>query len=96
VAQEAHKDGLDQIEDNLKGRVEGEAINVTRIRSSGKSCVDSIVSNPNALTRLNRLRSKNNYIAVRCLNAGILAIAFEYHLGMGGDELATLGLCGML
>lgn len=96
AAQEAHIDARSQIESNLKRMVEGEAINVTRIRSSVKSCVDSIVNNPNALIWLGRLRSKDNYIAEHCLNVGILAIAFGRHLGMGSDELEILGMCGML
>lgn len=96
AAQEAHKDARRQVEANLSRMVEGEGINVTLIRSSVKSCVDSIVNNPNALIWLGRLRSKDNYIAEHCLNVGILAIAFGRHLGMEPDELETLGMCGML
>lgn len=95
-AQKAHTDAGREIQQNLKRLVEGEAINVTRIRSSVKSCVKSIVTNPNALLWLGRLRTKDNYIAEHCLNVGILAIAFGRHLGMGSDELETLGMCGML
>jgi HD-GYP domain-containing protein (c-di-GMP phosphodiesterase class II) len=96
AAQEAHTDARSQIEGNLKRMAEGEAINVTRIRSSVKSCVDSIVNNPNALIWLGRLRSKDNYIAEHCLNVGVLAIAFGRHLGLSSGELETLGMCGML
>lgn len=96
AAQHAHVETRNEIEQNLKRLVEGEAINVTRIRSSVKSCVKSIVNNPNALLWLGRLRSKDNYIAEHCLNVGVLAIAFGRHLGMGPDELETLGMCGML
>lgn len=96
AAQIAHDDARSQIKDNLKRMAAGDGINVTRIRSSVKSCVKSIVSNPNALLWLGRLRSKDNYIAEHCLNVGVLAIAFGRHLGMGQDELETLGLCGML
>ncbi|MFK7864789.1 MAG: HD-GYP domain-containing protein [Pseudohongiellaceae bacterium] len=96
AAQEAHAETRGEIEKNLKRLVEGEAINVTRIRNSVKSCVKSIVNNPNALIWLGRLRSKDNYIAEHCLNVGVLAIAFGRHLGMGPDELETLGMCGML
>lgn len=96
AAQQAHTETRSEIEQNLKRLVEGEAINVTRIRSSVKSCVKSIVNNPNALLWLSRLRSKDNYIAEHCLNVGVLAIAFGRHLGMEPEELETLGMCGML
>jgi HD-GYP domain-containing protein (c-di-GMP phosphodiesterase class II) len=96
AAQVAHNDARAQIKENMKRMVEGDGINVTRIRGSVKSCVKSIVSNPNALLWLGRLRSKDNYIAEHCLNVGVLAIAFGRHLGMGRDELETLGMCGML
>lgn len=96
AAQKAHVVAGGEIQENLKRLVEGEAINVTRIRTSVKSCVKSIVTNPNALLWLGRLRTKDNYIAEHCLNVGILAIAFGRHLGMSLDELETLGMCGML
>jgi len=96
AAHKAHLDARRQIEENLKRMAAGEGINVTRIRSSVKSCVKSIVTNPNALLWLGRLRSKDNYIAEHCLNVGVLAIAFGRHLGMGQDELEMVGMCGML
>lgn len=96
AAQKAHVETRANIQENLKRLVSGDAINVTRIRSSVKSCVKSIVTNPNALMWLGRLRSKDNYIAEHCLNVGILAIAFGRHLDMSLDELEILGLCGML
>ncbi|MBL4582747.1 MAG: HD-GYP domain-containing protein [Gammaproteobacteria bacterium] len=96
AAQKAHVDAGSQIQENLKRLVAGEGINVTRIRSSVKSCVKSIVTNPNALMWLGRLRNKDNYIAEHCLNVGILAIAFGRHLDMSLDELEMLGMCGML
>ncbi|PCI77341.1 MAG: hypothetical protein COB20_08300 [SAR86 cluster bacterium] len=96
AAQKAHVDAGSQIQENLKRLVAGEGINVTRIRSSVKSCVKSIITNPNALIWLGRLRTKDNYIAEHCLNVGILAIAFGRHLDMSLDELEMLGMCGML
>lgn len=96
AAQNAHVVAGSEIQENLKRLVAGEGINVTRIRSSVKSCVKSIVTNPNALMWLGRLRTKDNYIAEHCLNVGILAIAFGRHLDMSLDELEMLGMCGML
>lgn len=96
AAQKAHVTASTEIQENLRRLVAGEGINVTKIRSSVKSCVKSIVTNPNALIWLGRLRTKDNYIAEHCLNVGILAIAFGRHLDMSQDELEMLGMCGML
>ena len=96
AAQHAIADAKSQIEFNLKSLAKGEGISATRIRKSVNSCVDSIISNPNALLWLGRLRSKDNYIAEHCLNVGVLAIAFGRHLGFGKEELQILGMCGML
>lgn len=95
-AMNAHADAKAEIEQALKKMVAGEGINVTRIRGSVKSCVKSIMTNPNAMLWLGKLRNKDNYIAEHCLNVGILAIAFGRHLGLSEDELETLGMCGML
>ncbi len=96
AAQVAHGEARAEIENNLKRLAAGDGINVTRIRSSVKSCVKSIITNPNALIWLGKLRSKDNYIAEHCLNVGILAIAFGRHLDLSLDELEMLGMCGML
>ncbi len=95
-AQNVHTETKAEIEQTLKKMAAGESINVTRIRGSVKSCVKSIMTNPNAMLWLGKLRHKDNYIAEHCLNVGILAIAFGRHLGLSEDELETLGLCGML
>ncbi len=95
-AMNAHADTKKEIEDTLKKMVAGDGINVTRIRGSVKTCVKSIMTNPNAMLWLGKLRNKDNYIAEHCLNVGILAIAFGRHLGLSESELETLGMCGML
>lgn len=91
-----HGEAKNEIETALKKMAAGEGINVTRIRGSVKSCVKSIMINPNAMLWLGKLRNKDNYIAEHCLNVGILAIAFGRHLGLSPDELEILGMCGML
>lgn len=96
AAQKAHSESRIEIQENLKRLAAGDGINVTRIRSSVKSCVKSIVTNPNAMMWLGKLRNKDNYIAEHCLNVGVLAIAFGRHLDLSLDELEMLGMCGML
>ncbi|WP_111643067.1 HD-GYP domain-containing protein [Marinimicrobium alkaliphilum] len=61
-----------------------------------RSCVDSILRNPDALIWMTRIRSEDEYTAEHCLNVCILAIAFGRHLGLSEDALEELGLCGLL
>ncbi|MBL4820254.1 MAG: HD-GYP domain-containing protein [Gammaproteobacteria bacterium] len=91
-----HQETLESIKDVLKSVHEGKGINVTRVRQSVKSCVESIIENPNAMLWLSKLRNRDQYTAEHCLNVGILAIALGRHLGLDEDCLETVGLCGML
>ncbi|MBT8146898.1 MAG: HD-GYP domain-containing protein, partial [Gammaproteobacteria bacterium] len=91
-----HQETLRNIQEVLRDIKTGEGINVTNVRRSVKSCVESIVENPNALLWLSKLRNRDQYTAEHCLNVGILAIAVGRHLGLEEKALEVLGLCGML
>jgi len=91
-----HESTLDDVKGILKNIQGGKGINVTKVRNSVKSCVVSIVDNPNAMLWLSKLHNRDQYTAEHCLNVGILAIALGRHMGIEQKELETLGLCGML
>lgn len=74
----------------------GGVINNEQAKETVRSCVDSILRNPDALLWMTKIRSQDNYTAEHCLNVCILAIAFGRHLGMSEAELEKLGLCGLL
>lgn len=74
----------------------GGVINTDEAKSTVKSCVGSIMRNPDALLWMTKIRSEDEYTAEHCLNVCILAIAFGRHLGMSEQELEKLGLCGLL
>ncbi|MDO3385886.1 HD-GYP domain-containing protein [Gilvimarinus sp. SDUM040013] len=74
----------------------GGTINNDEAKATVKSCVDSILRNPDALLWMTKIRNQDNYTAEHCLNVCILAIAFGRHLGMSEAELEKLGLCGLL
>ncbi|MDO6747012.1 HD-GYP domain-containing protein [Gilvimarinus sp. 1_MG-2023] len=74
----------------------GGTINNEQAKATVKSCVDSILRNPDALLWMTKIRNQDNYTAEHCLNVCILAIAFGRHLGLSEAELETLGLCGLL
>jgi HD-GYP domain-containing protein (c-di-GMP phosphodiesterase class II) len=74
----------------------GRAINVEQVKTTVSACVKSILRNPDAMMWLSRIRDRDNYTAEHSLNVGLLAITFGRHLGVGGDDLQRLGICGML
>lgn len=74
----------------------GGAINTEQAKTTVKTCMSSILKNPNALLWMSKMRSEDNYTAEHSLNVCILAIAFGRHLGKSETELENLGLCGLL
>lgn len=74
----------------------GGVIDTEQAKSTVKSCVDSILRNPDALLWMTKIRSQDNYTAEHCLNVCILAIALGRYLGLEEAELEKLGLCGLL
>ncbi len=74
----------------------GNAINTEQAKATVRTCVDSILRNPDALLWMTKIRNEDEYTAEHCLNVCILAIAFGRHLGMSESDLEKIGLCGLL
>lgn len=74
----------------------GEALDTKQAKATVRSCVDSILRNPDALLWMTKIRAEDEYTAEHCLNVCILAIAFGRHLGMSETDLQKIGLCGLL
>lgn len=71
-------------------------INVEESRKTVTECVTSILSNPNAMFWMTKIKDQDEYTAEHCLRVGILAITFGRHLQLAQPDLELLGLCGML
>lgn len=71
-------------------------INITHSKKAVTDCVTSILSNPNAMFWMTKIKDQDEYTAEHCLRVGILAIAFGRHLQLSQSDLELLGLCGML
>ncbi len=74
----------------------GGVIDTQEARKTVRACVDSILSNADALLWMSKIRDQDHYTAEHCLNVCILAIAFGRHLGMSEPDLEKLGMCGLL
>lgn len=73
-----------------------EDIDIEPIQETVNGFVKSVVSNPNALLWLTRIKNRDEYTAEHCLRVAIMAIAFGRHLGLSESELSLVGMCGML
>ncbi len=86
-----------EITKNLMQQVRlGNAIDSQAAKSLVSSCVSSILSNPDALMWMTRVREKDAYTAEHSVNVCVLAIALARRLGFNEAELNKIGLCGLL
>lgn len=74
----------------------GKSIDTPAAKEAVGSCVDSVISNPDALLLLTRIKNKDEYTAEHSLNVAILTIALGRQLGLNKDKLMEVGMCGML
>ncbi|AFU97405.1 HD-GYP domain-containing protein [Simiduia agarivorans] len=74
----------------------GPPIAFDQAESTVQHCVDSILSNPDALLWMSKIRDQDEYTAEHCLNVCILAIAFGRHLQLAEQQLFQLGMAGLL
>jgi HD-GYP domain-containing protein (c-di-GMP phosphodiesterase class II) len=78
---------------DIKG---GKVPTLDTVRESVDAMVDSMVSNPDALLWIARLREEHSSTYNHGVKVGLYMVALGRHLGFPRNELANLGLIGML
>jgi HD-GYP domain-containing protein (c-di-GMP phosphodiesterase class II) len=78
---------------DIKG---GKVPTIETVRDSVDEMVDSMVSNPDALLWIARLREEHSSTYNHGVKVGLYMVALGRHLGFPRLELANLGLIGML
>ncbi|MGK0498970.1 MAG: HD-GYP domain-containing protein (c-di-GMP phosphodiesterase class II) [Oceanicoccus sp.] len=71
-------------------------IDVQEIQTAVKSCVHSILNNPNAMLWLSQIKDKDDYTAEHSLRVSIMSVALGRELGLLEKELEDIGMAGML
>ncbi|MFT7184685.1 MAG: putative nucleotidyltransferase with HDIG domain [Pseudohongiellaceae bacterium] len=71
-------------------------INVQEVKMGVRSCVKSVLNNPNALLWLSQIKNRDDYTAEHSLRVSILSIALGRELNLLEQELEDLGLAAML
>jgi HD-GYP domain-containing protein (c-di-GMP phosphodiesterase class II) len=71
-------------------------INTTEVKTAVKSCVKSVLKNPNAMLWLTQIKDKDDYTAEHSLRVSIMAVALGRELELLEKELEDLGVAAML
>lgn len=96
VARELRKKGKAAVDKLLDSAQTGQMLDTAAAQEVVSDCVESIVTNVDAMIWMSKIKHQNEYTAEHCLNVCILAIAFGRHLNFDQRELKNLGLCGLL
>lgn len=74
----------------------GAAVDSDEAKDVVNEVVHSVIRHPDAMLWLSKIRDERTYTSDHCLNVCVLAVAFGRHLGIEGEDLERLGLCGLL
>jgi len=74
----------------------GRTVDTGGAKKMVKGLVGSIIRNPDALTWMTQLKSRDEYTALHSLNVCVLTLTFGRHLGMEESALEEIGLGGFM
>lgn len=97
---EAAKATQSQTSDLIKSLVEdirfGQSLDIQLAKAAVSECVSNVLSNPQAMTFLTRIRGKDEYTRQQAYNTCIYSIVLGRLLGLNSFQLEQLGTCGLL
>lgn len=96
LAYKTYDSGKQIINEVLQAAALNQVPDLAQSKNLVKSCLDSILRNPDALLWMTKIREEDQYTAEHCLSVCILAIVFGRYLGLSEKDLTILGLCGLL
>ena len=96
ACRESRKHTLDVVTNILEQLKAGQNIKLGSVRQAVNRMVSSIIRNPDAFFWLSRLKDKDNYAYMHCVDACGLAVAFGRHLGFSKTELENLAVGTLL
>ena len=71
-------------------------ISARKVKRVVQGMIDSLESDPTALTNLTRLKNYDEYTFNHSVNVSVLAIALGRHVGLDRQQLYSIGQAGML
>ncbi len=95
-AQQALNTLVSDIDQIFSEVVDGEKLNIVKLRKSVEPVVDSISSNPDACVWVARLKQHDKYTYQHSLGAAIWSVSVGRHLGLQRQDLRSLAMGCML
>lgn len=95
-AKEAYFDAIGSIRQVLEDIHHGNMLNIFESRRSVKGMINSILVDKNILLSLSMIKNFDDYLFSHSVNVCILAISLAEELNYGEDELADIGMAGLL
>lgn len=86
----------DMVSDMMEDARLGKTLDASGAKEVVTGLTESILRNPDALVCWTHLRDRDNYTALHCLRASILALAFGRHLGFEEKQLNIIGVGGLM
>jgi len=71
-------------------------LDVTEVKTAVRSCVKSVLKNPNAMMWLTQIKDKDDYTAEHSLRVSVMSVALGRELDLLEQELEDLGVAAML
>jgi len=96
VAQHAFDETTRFVHDVIVRTRAGQSIDIRGGREAVAGCVDHITRHPAAMLLLGSIRSKDEYTAQHSLSVGLHAMILGNELRFSPEDLAELGICGIL
>jgi len=93
----AHYDHAKRTVDNVLTSLRlSQEIDTRQVKTAVRSCVKSVLKNPNAMMWLTQIKHKDDYTAEHSLRVSVLSVALGRELDLMEQELEDLGVAGML
>ena len=95
-AQVKHERSLEILEDIAHDVREEKILDFNKVNDAVDGLLESVVRNPNALIWLTKLKNRDNYAYGHSIDVSIYMMAFGRHLGLPKEQLAHLGVSGLM
>ena len=89
-AREVHGQAQSLVDNLMQDVKLGKAVDVLPIQDLAHNLKESVLSNPNALSALGRIRQKDNYLLEHSVNLSVLMSVFGQGLGLSHDVMEEI------
>ena len=96
VARRVYLRSIDVVKGIFHELRSADRVSARRVKRVVQGMIDSLESDPSALTNLTRLKNYDEYTFNHSVNVSVLAIALGRHVGLSRQQLYSIGQAGML